>query len=232
MSDDDRTPPGGAVTPAPDAPASGSGTASAGAPADPGGGAPADGADPAGGEPTPEKAVELPAGPRPPLRSLVEGLLFATDAPLTLAKMREILDAEGADVRAAIDELAAEYDAQGRAFGVQAIGGGWALSTRTEVGPWVARLKKSRDEGRLSPAALETLSIIAYRQPINRVNIEAIRGVQSGALIRALMDRDLVRVAGKEELPGHPVLYGTTPRFLELLGLNSLSDLPKPEDLK
>lgn len=173
-----------------------------------------------------------PAGPLPPLKRRVEALLFAADAPLTPARIKDVLESDAAEVRAALDELAAEYDSLGLAFGLQAIGGGYVLSTRPEYGTWVGLLKKSRDEGRLSPAALETLAIVAYRQPINRVNIEAIRGVQSGALIRALMDKDLVRVVGKEDLPGHPVLYGTTPRFLEVLGLNSLSDLPKPEELK
>ncbi len=173
-----------------------------------------------------------PAAPLPPLRRLVEALLFAADAPLSPTKIKDVVGAELAQVRTALDELATEYETAGLAFGVQAIGGGFVISTRPEFGRWVTALKKSRDEGRLSPAALETLAIIAYRQPVNRVNIEAVRGVQSGSLIRALMDKDLVRVVGKEEVPGHPVLYGTTPRFLEILGLNSLSDLPKPEELK
>lgn len=174
----------------------------------------------------------LPSGPPPPLKALVEGLLFAADEPLTVAKLKDVLGVEPARVREAIEALTAEYDGQERAFGVQAIAGGYVLSTRPAFHPWVSRLQKARDEGRLSPAALETLAIIAYRQPVNRVNLEAIRGVQSGALIRALMDKDLVRVVGKEDLPGHPVLYGTTPRFLEILGLNTISDLPRPEELK
>lgn len=173
-----------------------------------------------------------PETPPPPVKALVEAVLFASAVPVTMARLKEIVDADTATIRAAIAELTAEYDQQGRSFGMQAIANGWVLTTRPEYHAWMAKLEKSRDEGRLSPAALETLAIIAYRQPINRVNIEAIRGVQSGPLVRALMDKDLVKVVGKEDLPGHPVLYGTTERFLEILGLQTLNDLPKPEDLK
>ncbi|MBI3271616.1 MAG: SMC-Scp complex subunit ScpB [Planctomycetes bacterium] len=169
----------------------------------------------------------------PELRSIVESLLFVSDQPVSVARIQDAVPGTEAEaVRQAAAQLAAEYDSQGRAFGLQEVSGGYLLSSRPEYAEFVTRLRKGRDDARLSSAAMETLAIVAYRQPVSRAQVEAVRGVQSGALLRALLDKGLIRIAGREEVPGHPVLYGTTPRFLQALGLASLSDLPRPEDLK
>ena len=104
--------------------------------------------------------------------------------------------------------------------------------TRSEHADIILALRKSRGEKKISPAALETLAIVAYKQPIKRVDVEAVRGVQSGELLRALMERGMIRVVGRENLPGNPVLYGTTDEFLKAFGLASLKDLPEPEDIQ
>jgi len=162
-----------------------------------------------------------------------EALLFATDAPLIPGAVRKIIPgATPARVRRWAEALGKEYDERGRAFFVKEAAGGWQILSRPEYADAVGRLLRVRSEGKLSTAALETLAIVAYRQPINRADLESIRGVGSGPLLRALMEKGLVKVTGKEETLGRPVLYGTTDRFLELLGLASLKDLPKPEELK
>ncbi|MBI5367358.1 MAG: SMC-Scp complex subunit ScpB [Planctomycetes bacterium] len=169
----------------------------------------------------------------PELKQIVESLLFVSDAPVSAAKLAEAIPgAQAAAVREAASALAADYDAQGRAFGLQEVAGGYQIASRPEFVDYVTRLRKGRDEGRLSSAAMETLAIVAYRQPVSRAQIDAIRGVQSGNLLRALLDKALVRIAGREDAPGQPVLYGTTPKFLQALGLASLADLPRPEELK
>lgn len=162
-----------------------------------------------------------------------EALLFVSDGPLSPAAVRKIIaGATPARVRRWADTLGHEYDERGRAFQLREIAGGWQLLSRPEHADAVARYLKVRSEGKLSTAALETLAIVAYRQPVNRADLESIRGVGSGPLLRGLMEKGLVRVSGKEETLGRPVLYGTTEKFLELLGLPSLKDLPKPEELK
>jgi segregation and condensation protein B len=112
------------------------------------------------------------------------------------------------------------------------VAGGFRIFTRPEYSPWVARLRKQEKEFRLSPAALETLAIVAYRQPVLRADVEKIRGVDVGGALRTLVDRGLVKVVGRAEEPGHPLLYGTTKRFLETFGLKNLGELPRAKELK
>jgi segregation and condensation protein B len=128
--------------------------------------------------------------------------------------------------------LREEYARGLRAFDVLEIAGGFRLFSRQEYEPYVARLEKTRSADRLTAAALETLAIIAYRQPLIRADIDAIRGVQSGAMLRGLMDKKLIRVVGRSDQPGRPLLYGTTKRFLDHFGLSSVKDLPRIEELK
>lgn len=163
---------------------------------------------------------------------IVEALLFASDAPLKaeeIARADEALDED--TVEAAIEELRAEYDELERAFQIYELAGGYQVLTRSEFAPYLERFDTVPRPARLSGAALETLSIIAYRQPIGRVEIEYIRGVSSAGVIRTLLDRELVHVVGREEGIGRPLLYGTTPRFLEHFGLRSLDALPRTEEL-
>jgi segregation and condensation protein B len=163
---------------------------------------------------------------------IIEALLFASDAPLTaedLARGEEDLSAEA--VAEALAELRREYDAQGRAFQVFEMGGGFQLLTRPEYSPHLERFETVPRNTRLSGASLEVLAIIAYRQPIGRAEVEEIRGVGSSHVLRNLQDLGLIDVVARGEGLGRPLLYGTTPRFLDHFGFASLDDLPRPDEL-
>ncbi|MFC1575447.1 SMC-Scp complex subunit ScpB [Gemmatimonadota bacterium] len=163
---------------------------------------------------------------------IVEGVLFASDAPLKaeeIARADESLDEDR--VEEAILELRTLYDETERAFQVVELGEGYQILTRPEFAPYLERFDTVPRPSRLSGPALETLAIIAYRQPIGRIEVEFIRGVGAAGVIRTLQDRDLVDVVGRGEGLGRPLLYGTTQRFLEHFGFASLDELPRPEDL-
>ena len=165
------------------------------------------------------------------LKHKIEALLFSSEGPLTSRKMKAILpDVTPTEIQSAMNELETDYE--GRAFTLERIAGGAQLLTRPEHADIIAALSKQKGERRLSPAALETLAIVAYKQPIKRVDIEAVRGVQAGEILRALMERGLIRISGREDVPGNPLLYGTTDEFLNAFGLESVKDLPKPEEVK
>jgi segregation and condensation protein B len=172
-------------------------------------------------------AVDLPL-------ATLEALLLTTHHPLTPAKLNELLGTGGSTsaIRAAIVTLNESYEQTGRAFRIEQVAGGYQILTLPEHGEALKRLHQKEADARLTKAALETLAIIAYKQPILRADIEAIRGVACGETIRSLMEKHLVKIAGRAEEPGRPILYGTTKRFLELFGLNSLKDLPRPEEFK
>jgi segregation and condensation protein B len=159
--------------------------------------------------------------------ALVEAALFGADEPLTVRRLAMITGLKDAgDVRQAIRKLQALYEKGGSAFQVEELAGGYQLFTRPEMHPWLLRLRQSSPDMRLSPAGRETLAIVAYRQPIMRAAIESIRGVQCGDTLRMLMEKGLVRIAGRHPSLGRPVLYGTTRKFLQLFGLKSVEDLP------
>jgi segregation and condensation protein B len=163
---------------------------------------------------------------------IVEGVLFASDAPLKaeeIARADESLDED--IVQEAIEDLRTLYDESERAFQIVELGEGYQLLTRPEFAPYLERFDTVPRPSRLSGPALETLAIIAYRQPIGRIEVEYIRGVQVAGVIRTLQDRDLIDVVGRAEGLGRPLLYGTTRRFLEHFGFSSLDDLPRPEEL-
>jgi segregation and condensation protein B len=182
------------------------------------------------GETTPpvkDTAADDPAEIRP----VIEALLFATNQPLTTKRLTEITGRERSEILQAIDDLRNEYDGTNRAFQIEEIAGGFLLLSRKEYHRWVIRLEKKVQESKLSPAAMETLSIVTYKQPILRAAIEAIRGVESSQMLRSLMDKGLIKVVGKDESLGRPLLYGTTKRFLDQFGLASLRDLPRTQEL-
>jgi segregation and condensation protein B len=163
----------------------------------------------------------------------LEALLFTTHHPLTAARLGELLDLPSAkSVRKAVKDLNAQYESGGRSFRIDQVAGGFQILTLPEFGDHLKKLHQREADTKLTKAALETLAIIAYKQPILRANIEAIRGVACGETIRSLMEKHLVKIAGRAEEPGRPILYGSTKRFLELFGLNSLKDLPQPDALK
>jgi len=176
-----------------------------------------------------------------PLPARIEVVLLTNDRPVTEQKLVEMLglktggkgkDTASAQVREAIDTLNAEYAAQGRAFRIERLAGGYQLLTAPVFAPLLARVHGLRQQGRLTPAALETLAIIAYRQPMLRAQLEAIRGVACGEVLKSLMERRLVKIVGRSEEVGRPMLYGTTPEFLRVFGIANLSDLPQAKDLR
>ncbi len=167
------------------------------------------------------------------IKPIVESLIFAAEEPITLRKLIDIVEgADSAQIQEAITRLKNDYDMQGRTFQIEEVAGGYQLFSKPEYYEWIAKLRKKSGETKLSQAALETLAIIAYKQPILRANLESIRGVQSGQIIRLLMEKDLVKVVGRDESLGHPLLYGTTKKFLEYFGLKDIKDLPKIEELE
>ena len=176
-----------------------------------------------------------------PLTLRVEAVLLTNDRPVTEQKLVEMLglkgsgkgkDSAAAQVREAIDALNADYQSQGRAFRVERLAGGFQLLTLPAFGPLLARVRGLRAQGRLTPAALETLAIIAYRQPLLRSELEAIRGVACGEVLKSLLERRLIRITGRAEELGRPMLYGTTTEFLKVFGLSRIEDLPQAKELK
>jgi len=162
---------------------------------------------------------------------LMEALLFSTHHPLTAGRLAELMELETTKpIRKAIQALNQQYEDSGRSFRVEQVAGGYQLLTLPEYGDFLWKLHQKEIDAKLTKAALETLAIIAYKQPILRADIEAIRGVACGETVRSLMEKHLVKIAGRAEEPGRPILYGTTKRFLELFGLNSLKDLPQTEN--
>jgi segregation and condensation protein B len=159
------------------------------------------------------------------LRSL-EALLFVSDEPVTAVVLAQTLDLDRRDVERLCDELTRVYDDRGAGIVLRNVAGGWLLSTHPDAGDAVERFVMSSRHTRLTRASLEALSIVAYKQPVTRHQINSIRGVNSDGVLRALVERGLVTEVGRESAPGNPLLYGTTPEFLERLGLPSLSELP------
>ena len=167
-----------------------------------------------------------------PLVQLIEAALFAASRPLTVEELA-VLDPEAslADVRTGLDQLRDAYDFNQHAIELVEMAGGFQLLTRPAFAQALERAQFTVRASRLTPAALETLAIIAYRQPVGRSEIEEIRGVSAGGVLRSLQERGLIEVVGRSEALGRPLLYGTTPMFLELLGLKDLTDLPRAEEL-
>ncbi len=167
------------------------------------------------------------------LRSTIEAILFASPDPVSRRRIQAMLkEAPKGAVKEALLELEAELITTPRGYLLHEDGAGLRLLTKPEFAPFVARLRGERRRVRLSSAAFETLAVIAYRQPVKRSDLEAVRGVQCGPILKNLMEWSLVRVVGQDESIGRPLLYGTTTEFLELLGLSGLDDLPEPERLR
>jgi segregation and condensation protein B len=166
--------------------------------------------------------------PEADLKRIIEALLFSSHRPVSSARLAQISGAaDGNQARRIVGELQEEYDAEGRAFAVEEIAGGFQVLSRPRYAPWVRQLQNRQQQESLSNAALETLAIVAYRQPITRAEVEDIRGVQCGGLLRSLVEKRLLKVVGRKDELGRPLLYGTTRQFLSAFGLNSLKDLPK-----
>jgi segregation and condensation protein B len=163
----------------------------------------------------------------------LEAALFLAREPLSSRKIAQLVNlADGTEARTLIRRLNRMFDESASAFRVEELAGGFQMMTRPRFGPWLKRLLQTPVEMRLSAPALETLAVVAYRQPVLRAEVEAIRGVQSGDILRQLMERDLVRISGRADDLGRPLLYGTTKRFLQLFGLRHVDELPRAEALR
>jgi segregation and condensation protein B len=168
------------------------------------------------------------------IESIIEAILFASDEPLSAERLVAIAEFNGGvkQVKQCIETLNQQYADAGRSFRIEEIAGGFQMMTLPEYNNWLRKLLRDRGDNKLTPAALETLAIVAYKQPVIRADVEAIRGVACGEMIRSLMYKGLVKIVGKAEILGRPLLYGTTKKFLEVFGLSTLKDLPKVEELK
>lgn len=164
---------------------------------------------------------------RSDFKNIIETLLFITDKPLSASKVNQVAEiGDLALTRDIIQEIQTDYANGGRAVQVLEIGGGFQMCTKPEYGRWVRKLYNEKMSTRLSPAALETLAIIAYKQPVTRAEIEVIRGVDISGPLEKLLDRGLIKIAGKKEVAGRPLVYATTDQFLRVFGLNHISELP------
>jgi segregation and condensation protein B len=160
------------------------------------------------------------------LKSVVEGLVFTGSDPMTPSGLADVVDqASVEEIQDVLDELEREYAERDRGFVLCRVAEGYQFRSLPRIASWILEMKKMKP-ARLSRAALESLSIIAYNQPVTKARIERIRGVESGAVLRSLVERDLIEVVGKKDVPGRPLLYGTTRRFLEVFGLADLASLP------
>tara|TARA_R110000737_G_scaffold2923_10_gene9252 strand:- start:11993 stop:12655 length:663 start_codon:yes stop_codon:yes gene_type:complete len=194
-------------------------------------------------EPSTKSATESSSTPSTPLdsstRAALEALLMTADRPIKAQAIIDplnLLEQSKAQITpesldAAIDTLNQEYESTNRSFRIERVAAGYRIMTLPEFAPVVAAMHRARAGTRLTRTQLETLSIIAYRQPVTRAELENIRGVACGDIVRALMDRQLVKITGRAEVLGRPMLYGTTPRFLDTFGLANIKDLPKPEEV-
>jgi segregation and condensation protein B len=170
---------------------------------------------------------------RAELKSIIEALLFVSDSPVPRRRIEAVLEgfAPAEEVASALAQLELDYQSPERGITLVQVAGGYQLRTRPEMAPWLKRLTAVKPL-KFSQAALETLAIVAYRQPATRGDVEDVRGVDSGGVLKALLDRKLVRIVGRKDIPGRPLLYGTTPEFLEFFGLRDLAGLPTLKELR
>ena len=166
------------------------------------------------------------------LKNIIESMLFVSEDPLTIDRIKNVLTfADTKEIRNALKVLLDEYESRKGGFFLHEVAGGYQIRTRPEYTEWIKRLVKPNPR-RISKAALETLAIIAYKQPVIRSDIEHIRGVDCGGVIRMLLERKLVRVLGRKKIPGRPLIYATTKQFLETFDLKDLKDLPTPKEIE
>lgn len=168
----------------------------------------------------------------PSLNAIIEALLFVADASLTVDRLSELLpEYDRATIRIALQELRDDYEARQAGIHLVEVAGGWQLRTWPELMPFLSRLVKGKPP-RFSPSAMETLAIVAYRQPITRQEVEYLRGVDTGAVLKSLLEKRLIRILGKKDIPGRPIIYGTTRDFLEIFNLNDLKGLPTLREMQ
>ncbi len=166
------------------------------------------------------------------LKAVIEALIFASETPLDVNKLADVLDSvEKKAIRDCLARLIEEYNSENRGFCIVEVAGGYHFRTKNAWSPWIKKLKKGKP-ATLTPVMMETLAVIAYRQPVLKAEIDKVRGVDTGGAIKKLLDRKLVRIVGRKDVPGKPIIYGTTQRFLEVFNLKDLSELPTLRELK
>ncbi len=164
------------------------------------------------------------------LKQVIECLIFISPTPVTLKELQEVIDMKDKkEIESAVEELVGEFNSLNRGLYIAKVANGYQFRTREEFAPWIRNYLKSRPQ-KLTKPALETLAIIAYKQPVTRAEIESIRGVDSGGVLKTLLERRLIRIMGRLEVPGRPLVYGTTMEFLELFGLKDIKDMPTLKD--
>lgn len=164
-------------------------------------------------------------------KSLIEALIFTATEPITLKELRSVTEMTEADIVRAVNELKEEYNSRQGGLMLVEVAEGYQIVTRPDFALWIRKLKKTAQSSKLSQAALETLAIIAYKQPLTKIDVDQIRGVNSEGAVKSLLDKRLIKIVGKKEAPGRPFLYGTTRDFLQYFGLKSLTDLPPLNDV-
>jgi len=166
------------------------------------------------------------------LKNIIESLLFVSEEPLSIEQLKQVLSLPDSKlIRQTLNELIADYEGRQGAFSLHEVAGGYQFRSRPEYVPWIKRLIQPKPS-RLSKAALETLAIIAYKQPMIRSDVEHLRGVDCGGVLRMLLERKLIRVLGRKEIPGRPLIYATTKQFLQVFDLKNLKDLPSPKEIE
>jgi len=166
------------------------------------------------------------------LKMIIEALLYAAEKPLSAREIRTVLpDARESDIKGALDVLRHEYESLERSFTLKEVANGYQFRSRSEYAPYIMKMLQ-KSPSRLSKASMETLAIVAYKQPILRHEIERFRGVDVGGILRTLLEKGLIKIMGRKDLPGRPLIYGTSKRFLEVFDLKNISDLPKLKEIK
>ncbi|MBU3759049.1 MAG: SMC-Scp complex subunit ScpB [Candidatus Omnitrophica bacterium] len=166
-------------------------------------------------------------------KRVIEALLFASSKPMTVQEIKKVMrSASAREIQDVIEELRQEYQESGRSFEILEVAGGFEIATRKEYAPWICRADMQKKAKQATQSALETLAILAYKQPLTRAEIEELRGVDVSGVVANLMERGFIKIVGKKEIPGRPFLYATTEKFLEHFGLNSLKDLPNIEEIR
>ncbi|MCD6486929.1 MAG: SMC-Scp complex subunit ScpB [Syntrophobacterales bacterium] len=166
------------------------------------------------------------------LKAIIEALIFVSDVPVTSSRIEGVLeDVKEKEISFAINDLIREYEERSGGIFLKEVAGGYQFRTGEAVGSWVQKLKGQK-QASLSPAAMETLAVVAYRQPVMRSEVEKVRGVDISGTLRGLLEKNLIRIVGRKDVPGRPMIYGTTGKFLETFGLKTLSDLPTLREFK
>jgi segregation and condensation protein B len=182
---------------------------------------------------TEEAGLERNSSPLSGLKGIVEAILFVSGEPLSVDRLQGVVEGVSrAELMSALRALQADHAVEGCGLQVVEVAGGFQIATRPDCAPWIKRLEKAKAGAKLSRSAMETLAIVAYKQPLVRAEIEQIRGVDTAGVLKTLLDRRLIRIVGRKDIPGRPIMYGTTKQFLQAFGLKDLASLPALRDIK